>query len=91
MASFVVTLGLAGLVYATITNYVWCVVDKHKACGYASPLANVRDWGLFMKSVQVECHEPSEPRVKLFQDHNRPSSCLFDFVMGATDAPYVSK
>ena len=63
MASFVVTLGLAGLVYATITNYVWCVVDKHKDCHYASPLANVRDWSLFMKSVQVECHEPSEPRI----------------------------
>ena len=63
MASFVVTLGLAGLVYGTITNYVWAVVDQHKANHYASPLANVRDWSLFMKSVQVECHEPSEPRL----------------------------
>ena len=63
MASFVVTLGIAGLVYATIVNYVWCVIDKHKMEGYASPLSNVRDWTFFMRSVQVETHMPSEPRL----------------------------
>ena len=62
MASFVAYMGIKGLCYNTITNYLWAVVDKHKENGYGSPLGNIRDWNLFMRSVQVECHVPSEPR-----------------------------
>ncbi len=61
MASFVLVLSKT-LAYGTITGYVWCVVDEHTSNGYASPLANVRDWRQFMNSVEVEIHTPSEPR-----------------------------
>ena len=65
MASFIVDMAATGLVYGTITGYVWAIVDHHKESGYASPLSNVRDWGNFMNAVQVETHSPKEPR-KLF-------------------------
>jgi hypothetical protein len=61
MASFGLVLSKT-LAYGTITGYVWCVVDEHTSNGYASPLANVRDWRQFMNSVEVEIHTPSEPR-----------------------------
>ena len=63
MASFVLTLANKGtLVYSSMQGYLWAVVNEHLSKGHASPLANVRDWKLFMHAVQVECHEPSEPR-----------------------------
>lgn len=62
MASFVLHLANHSLAYSTITGYVWAVVDLHTSSGYASPLSNVRDWAIFMHSVEVEVHRPSEPR-----------------------------
>ena len=61
MASFVLAMSKS-LMYGTITGYVWCVVDEHISNGYASPLANVRDWTQFMNALEVEIHTPSEPR-----------------------------
>ena len=63
MASFVLELVWKGnLVFKSIQGYVWGVVDHHLEHHYASPLSNVRDWAVFMHSVEVETHIPSEPR-----------------------------
>ena len=62
MASFVLFMSAGQIAYSTITGYVWSVVDHHISNGYASPLANVRDWSHFMSAVQVETHVPAEPR-----------------------------
>ena len=63
MASFVLSLAKSNLAYSTITGYIWAIVDMHVTQGYASPLSNVRDWAMFMHSVEVEVHRPSEPRL----------------------------
>jgi hypothetical protein len=44
MAAWVATMVSLGLVYSTISGYVWGVVDHHLTNHYASPVANVRDW-----------------------------------------------
>ena len=63
MASFVLELVWKNnLVFKSIQGYVWAVVDHHLEHHYASPLSNVRDWAVFMHSVEVETHIPSEPR-----------------------------
>ena len=63
MASFILELANKGtLVFSTMQGYLWAVVSEHLSKGHASPLANVRDWKLFMHAVQVECHVPAEPR-----------------------------
>lgn len=65
MAAFVITLALAGLAYSTICGYVWGVTDWHLAAHHASPIANVRDWSLFMRAVEVQTSRPHEPRKML--------------------------
>ena len=66
MAAFVLHMvSKNSLRYSTIAGYVWAVVDKHISSGFASPLANVRDWAPFMHGVEVEIHEPAEPRLML--------------------------
>jgi len=63
MASFILELANKGnLAFSTMQGYLWGVVSEHLGKGHASPLANVRDWKLFMHAVQVECHIPAEPR-----------------------------
>jgi hypothetical protein len=65
MAGFVATLVSLGLVFSTISGYVWGIVDHHLTNHYASPIANVRDWGSFMSAVQVQSFVPAQPRKML--------------------------
>ena len=63
MAAFLVTLATKQLAYSTVHGYIWAVVEKHLQHGFASPLANVRDWAPLLHGVEVEIgHGGSEPR-----------------------------
>ena len=53
----------AHLKFKTLQGYIWAIVDSHLSAGYASPLANVRDWGHFMRGIEFEVDSSVEPRL----------------------------